>query len=73
MTENASVYVPSELEDIFDATWVIVRPRAAIKPRQQTQLRLELARYLVDLAANGVTDAKELQRRAIKHFLPGSA
>jgi hypothetical protein len=67
--KNADTYVPSELEKVFDAAWVVVRPRKAIKPRQQTQLRLALARYLVHLATNGVTDAKELRRRAIEHFL----
>ena len=70
MTEkNANVFVPSELEEVFDAAWVVVRPREAIKPRQETQLRLALARRLVDLSANGVTDPKELRRRAIEHFL----
>jgi hypothetical protein len=60
-------YVPSELEDAFDAAWLeLARQNTPVLRSQQTKLRLALARCLVNLSEAGVVDRDELQRRAIE-------
>jgi hypothetical protein len=57
---------------VFDAAWLVVgsTPRVAKFPQEaQAQLRLALARCIVDLAANRVMDPQELRRQTIEHFI----
>jgi len=59
-------YVPSELEEAFDAAWIAVgRHKCPIMPSEEAQLRLSLARHIVRLSNSGITDRDELRRRAI--------
>jgi hypothetical protein len=71
MAPNDDPRVPSELEIIFDSVWDVIRPRGTLGPKAETQLRLALARRLVILAGSGVTEARELRRQAIEHFMLG--
>jgi hypothetical protein len=53
----------------FDDTWPVIRVHECDedKPRM-AELSIDLSRKLVELAANGVTDAQELRRLALKTF-----
>jgi hypothetical protein len=66
---------PAELriEDVFDATWRVIGGRQCpLQPPEEAQLRLDLARLLADLEARGVTDPRELRRRAIEDIILAS-
>ena len=72
ITRQDPPYVPSELEEAFDAAWVVIgsSPRAVKYPEAvRAQLRLTLARYIVELSGRGFTDPQELRRRAIEHLI----
>jgi hypothetical protein len=60
---------PSELEEVFDDAWAVIKPKRPTTARPEMQLRLTLARCIVELAANGVTDPGELRRQAIERFI----
>jgi hypothetical protein len=63
---------PTELriEDVFDTVWrVIGGRRCLLLPPEEAQLRLDLARLLVDLETRGVNDPRELRRRAMEEIL----
>jgi hypothetical protein len=67
ITDKQEPYVPSDLEDAFDAAWLeLARQSPPVLRSQQSKLRLALARCLVDLSAAGVLDPAELQTRAIE-------
>jgi len=66
---DRSATVTPELELIFESAWTVIRPRGAIEPKAEKQLRLALARHLVLLASSGITDAAELRHQAIEHFM----
>ena len=53
----------------FDDTWPVIRAHECDedKPRM-AELSMELSRKLVELAANGVTEAQELRRLALETF-----
>ena len=66
--------LPAALQDVLEAAWNIVASKSRIvKSGQamQTQLRLALARCIVALAANGITDPTELRRRAVERIVLG--
>jgi hypothetical protein len=69
MPADRSTNVPPELELIFESAWTVIRPRGAIGLQAEKQRRLALARRLVLLASSGITDAGELRRQAIEHFM----
>jgi hypothetical protein len=69
MTGVGPSHVPAALERIFESAWAVIRPRGAIKPKAERQLRLALARRLVLLASSGITEPRELRRQAIEHFM----
>ncbi len=54
---------------VFNAAWVVLRPQN-LEPNspQEKQLRLDLARCIYDLVANGVTNADELRRKVIEQM-----
>ena len=57
------------LEDVFDAIWLVIgRRKRLLPPGEQAKLRLSLAKLLVELEASGVTDPKELKRRATEEL-----
>ena len=60
---------PSELEEVFDDAWAVIKPKRPTTARPEMQLRLTVARCIVELAANGVTDPGELRRQAIERFI----
>ena len=67
---------PTELriEDVFDTVGrVIGRRQCPLPPPDEAQLRLDLARLLVDLETRGVRDPRELRRRAIEEILLASS
>ena len=66
---NGDAAVPPELELTFDSVWEVIRPHGTLEPKAENQLRLALARRLVILVNSGVTQARELRRQAIEHFL----
>ena len=51
------------------SAWTVIRPRGAIGPQAEKQLRLVLARRLILLSSSGITDAGELRRQVIEHFM----
>jgi hypothetical protein len=62
------------VEAAFDAAWLIVeRQERQMTSKRQAELRIALARCLVDLAASGVTDRGELLQRAIVQMRLGEA
>ena len=66
--------LPTALQEVLEAAWNIVASKSRIvKSGQamQTQLRLALARCIVALAANGITDPTELRRRAVERIVLG--
>ena len=72
---TSRMQTPTELriEDVFDATWRVIGGRQCpLPPPEEAQLRLDLARLLVDLEARGVTDPRELRRRAIEEIILAS-
>jgi hypothetical protein len=74
ITDKRAQYVPSELEAAFDAAWLIVeRQERQMTSKQKAELRLALARCLVDLAKSGVIDRGELLRRAVVQMRLGEA
>jgi len=54
---------------VFDAAWHVVG--SCTTPREQSRLRVTLAKLLAELEARGVTDPWELRRRAIEEMLLG--
>jgi hypothetical protein len=60
---------------VFDAAWTVIRPKGRPpkgrrpKFRQDDRLRLTLAKCIITLAENGVTDPEELRRRAIEQMI----
>lgn len=67
---------PAELriEDVFDAAWRVIGGRQRLLlPPEEAQLRLDLARLLVDLERRGVTDPRELRRLAIEEIFLASS
>ena len=54
---------------MFDAIWLVIgRRKRLLPPGEQAKLRLSLAKLLVELEASGVTDPKELKRRATEEL-----
>jgi hypothetical protein len=54
---------------VFDAIWLVIgRRKRLLPPGEQAKLRLSLAKLLVELEASGVTDPKELKRRATEEL-----
>jgi hypothetical protein len=62
-------YAPADLVKVFDRVWRVIAPRQRVKPGRKRQLRLDLAKVIIGLAAGGVHDPRELRRRAIEHML----
>ena len=70
MTHKSKPYLPSELVRVFDAAWTAIRPTGRrLKFRQEDGRRLALAKCIITLAEHGVTDPRELRRRAIEEML----
>ena len=66
--------LPTPLQEVLDAAWNIVASKSHVpksRPNVQTQLRLALARCIVALAANGITDPTELRRQAVERIVLG--
>jgi len=59
----------SALTRAFEATWPVIRVHECDEDKPRiAELSMELSRKLVELAANGVTDAEELGRLALENF-----
>jgi hypothetical protein len=59
----------SALTRAFDATWPAIRADECDEDKPRiAELSMKLSRKLVELAANGVTDAEELRRLALETF-----
>jgi len=56
-------------EDVFDAIWLVVGNRASISAQEERRMRLFVAKLLVELESSGVTDPRELRRRAVEEIL----
>ena len=56
-------------EDVFDAIWLVVGNRASISAQEERRMRLFVAKLLVALQSSGVTDPRELRRRAVEEIL----
>lgn len=71
MAVTGDIYVPTALEEVFEDLWLVIRPSdPPLNSKQEARLRLAIADFLVELNRNGVTDARELYRQALTHFLP---
>jgi hypothetical protein len=70
ITNKSKPYPPSELVRVFDAAWTAIHPTGRrLKFRQEDRRRLDLAKCIIALAEDGVTDPRELRRRAIEEML----
>jgi hypothetical protein len=57
------------IERAFDSTWPVIRAREAGNDKaRMAELSMALSRRLIELAADGVTDAQELGRLALETF-----
>jgi hypothetical protein len=58
------------LEDVFDAIWLVVGNRhRLLPPHEESRLRHGLAKLIVELEVSGVTNPRELRRRAIEEIV----
>ena len=66
--------VLAALERAFEATWPVIRAHEAGEDKARiAELSMALSRRLIELAADGVTDAQQLGRLALETFpLPAS-
>jgi hypothetical protein len=61
--------VLAAIERAFDATWPVIRAHEAGNDKtRMAELSMALSHRLVELAADGVTDPKELRRLALETF-----
>ena len=60
--------VLAAIERAFDATWPVIRAHEAGNETRMAELSMALSHRLVELAADGVTDPKELRRLALETF-----
>ena len=61
--------VLAALERAFEATWPVIRAHEAGEDKARiAELSMALSRRLIELAADGVTDAQELGRLALETF-----
>jgi hypothetical protein len=72
MPVDRSTKVPTELQRTFKSVWAVIRPRGTIERQTEKQLRSALARRLIILSSSGITEARELRRQAIEHFMLGN-
>ena len=62
-------YSPSLIDAIeraYDAVWATLYAHMHVDRHQSKELRILLSQTLVALAANGITDAQELRRKALE-------
>ena len=58
-------HAPNSLAEVFDAAWVVVGRRSyTLNHDEVDQLRLDLALCIGRMAANDVTDTRDLVRRS---------
>jgi hypothetical protein len=61
--------VLASIERAFDATWPVLRAHEArANKARMAELSLALSHKLIELAAEGVTDPRELRRLALEAF-----
>ena len=66
--------LPKSLEQALEGAWQIVGVTDRViksGPNAQTQLRRDLLRCIMTLAARGVTDPNELRRKAVERIVLG--
>jgi hypothetical protein len=68
MRPNPS-YRPSDLVQAFDSAWRVIEPKHPIAAWRADRLRLDLAKVIIRLAENGVTDPRELRRLAVEQLI----
>lgn len=69
-TPISSIPTVEAIEQAFEAVWNLYEHSA--RHDQQTQeMMVTLSRTLVALAADGITDAKELRRKAVENMALG--
>jgi hypothetical protein len=69
MPVDHATKVPPKLQRTFASVWVVIRPRGTIGRQAEKRLRSALARRLIFLSSSGITEARELRRQAIEHFM----
>jgi hypothetical protein len=66
----ATSQTENSLVEVYDAAWEIVGRNAYyLHPDEENRLRLDLTLRIGQLLASGVTDARDLLRRTIQHFI----
>jgi hypothetical protein len=62
--------LPRPLEEAFQSAWTILKSSDwTDRAVMQEQVRSEVKRCIVELAANGITDPKELRRQAVERIV----
>jgi hypothetical protein len=67
--DNSDLFVPIELEILFDSILKEVRP-PELGPLEEARLRFALTRRLLLLYDSGVRDAANLRQRVLEYFPP---
>jgi hypothetical protein len=65
---NHSAFDPKKVQlmtDAFDAAWLIIRPKANMTDQSLEELRLALAKRIVELVSHGDYDVQTLRDTAI--------
>ena len=65
-TDGYSPELLRALEQAFEAVWTTLYAHVPVEGDCAEQLKIELSRTLVALAAEGVTEFQELRRRALE-------
>jgi len=71
-SELPNSYHPSvveSLEQAFESVWATLYARAATDGDEAKETKIRLSRPLVALAADGITDAKELGSKALENMV----
>lgn len=68
--ESATINSPpfDAIEQAFEAVWNLCAHKARRDATESHELKVVLSRTLIALAADGITDARELRRRAVENL-----
>ena len=59
-------HVLDAIEQAFNSVWKTLYAHVSSDNRQSDELKIQLSRTLVSLASDGITDPRELRRKALE-------
>jgi hypothetical protein len=68
-TQSSNIYsplVPDAINQAFNAVWATLYAHVAPENNQAHELKIALSQTLAALASDGITDPRELRRRALE-------